>query len=463
MIGHRPEGGQVYEIGHTLRVMETFGSYKEAQVFLDSAVLFNELSDKGVDYVLVGRFHDQRLELDIEGYALPHSGLTLLTATHNYENGHDYHEVHSLFQPATLEQYFFAGLRDEKLALFNHKLEPTAIGLPQQPFYPLYYNHDYLTTKNHTTMNQDSFDYNKNMLLNMGFGDEIAKDLHTKMDQNLAEFTLNHRREFGKDAVESVLYFTKGDQEGKDITFFNKFDATLKKENMEDLKQTFFVGSKYNYTLQERYNMMDGRFAYREQPKMKEEMVDGKAKMVPTGETYLAWRGLDFKNADGYGNFLPKVLFCNLEKELKQYPVKGIEDKYDLSKILRPLNKGNKVDVILLRDGVETPAKIVANPKMQRVDFFDENGQNLLVRKVQKQAVSQTPQPEMTPQQVQQVAIAKAAAAKEQNQTQQQSQSPQSEQQNSQQVMQRESAAQKADNEQRQEQGPRRRQGVRVG
>lgn len=312
-------------------------------------------------------------------------------------------------------------------------------------------------------MNQGSFEYNRDQLLNMGFGEEIAAALHTKMEQNLAEFTLDHSRKFGNDEMHSVLHFSKGDKLDKDITFFNRFDATLKQKDKEDLTQSFFVGkeTKFNYTLMERYNMMDGRAAYREQPKMV-PVVDenGKERMKPTGETYWAWKILNFKEADKYGNFIPKTIFWDHEKELQKYPIKDIEEKYDRSRMMRPLQRGNKVDIVLVRDGQETPAKVMANPRMMRLDFFDADGQTLLLRKVEKQKLSETEKVEMTPQQVRQAAIDKASEQKQQTGQEQPQQS--SEQTNSQQLMQRESAEQKAANEERQEQGQRRRQGVRM-
>ncbi|MFD0765399.1 hypothetical protein ACFQZI_11095 [Mucilaginibacter lutimaris] len=293
-------------------------------------------------------------------------------------------------------------------------------------------------------MNQSSFQYNQDTLRNLGFGEEIAKELHTKMDQHLSEFTLNHKRQFGKDVVESVLHFSKGDDLQKDITFFNRFDATLKKEGMENLTQSFYIGQKFNYTLQERYNMMDGRAAYREQPKMiPEEQPDGKVKMVPTGETYFAWRSLNFKEADAYGNFNPKVVFWDHEKELQKYPIKNIDEKYDRARIIRPLEKGNRVTVTLVRDGQETQAQVVANPRMMRLDFYDDKGQSLVVRQVEKQAVSQSQKADMTPQEVQKAAIARAAEQKQENKP-----------------VQGQSAASEAGN--KQNQGNRRRQGVNI-
>jgi hypothetical protein len=266
-------------------------------------------------------------------------------------------------------------------------------------------------------MNEQSFDYVKNQLFYMGFGEEIAKPLREKMEQNLTEFTLPHTRKFGQDETNSVLHFSKGDQQDKNMTFFNRADVTLKQPGKEDLTQAFFFGKEYNYTLQERYNMMDGRAAYREQPKVAPVAENGEVRMKPTGETYFAWRGLDFKNADQYGNFNPKVMFWNHEKEVGKYPIKGMEEHYDRQRLIVKLEKGNKVDVTLVRDGHEMPAIMVANPRMARLDFYDANGQSLIVRKVERQALAQTQKTELSPQEVQKAAIARAA---DQSQTQSQ-------------------------------------------
>jgi len=262
-------------------------------------------------------------------------------------------------------------------------------------------------------MNEQSFDYVKTQLFYLGFGEEIAKPLREKMEKNLTEFELPHIRKFGKDEMHSVLHFSKGDQKDKDMIFFNRADVTLKQPGKEDLTQTFFYGKDYNYTLQERYNMMDGRAVYREQPKVAPIEENGETRMKPTGETYFGWRALDFKNADKYGNFLPKTMFWDHRKEIGKYPIKGIEENYDKQRLIGKLEKGNKVDVILLRDGQEIPAKMVANPKMARLDFYDSDGQILTVRKVEKQAVDQTQKTEMTPQEVQKAAIARAQEQKQ--------------------------------------------------
>jgi hypothetical protein len=236
--------------------------------------------------------------------------------------------------------------------------------------------------------NEKSYDYVKNQLLYLGFGEEIAKPLQQKMEQGLTEFTLPHTRKFGQDETQSTLYFSKGDQ--KDATFFNRFDVTLKQPGKDNLTQSFFVGKEYNYTLQERYNMMDGRFAYREQPRVAPKEVEGEVKLVPTGETYFGWKGLNFKESDKHGNFLPKTMFWNHEKELVKFPVKELAEPYDYKRLLASIEKGNKANVTIIKDGQEIKGMIAANPRMQRFDFYDHNGQSLVVKQVERQKLAQS-------------------------------------------------------------------------
>jgi hypothetical protein len=237
-------------------------------------------------------------------------------------------------------------------------------------------------------INEKSYDYVKNQLLYLGFGEEIAKPLKDKMEQGLTEFTLPHTRKFGQDETYSTLHFSRGDQ--KDMTFFNRFDVRLKQPGKEELTQTFFVGQQYNYTLQERYNMMDGRFAYREQPKVAPVEENGEVKMKPTGETYLGWKGLNFKESDQYGNFLPKTMFWNHEKELVKYPIKELAEPYDHKRLMNKLQRGDKVTITIIKDGQEIKGAIAANPRMQRFDFYDASGQSLIVKQIEKQKLAET-------------------------------------------------------------------------
>jgi len=124
--------------------------------------------------------------------------------------------------------------------------------------------------------------------------------------------------------------------------------------------------------------------------------------MVPTGETYFGWKGLNFKESDKYGNFLPKTMFWNHEKELAKYPVKELAEPYDHERLLASIEKGNKANVTIINDGQEIKGTIAANPRMQRFDFYDSNGQNLIVKQVEKQKMSQSEKKEQGKEQNQQ-------------------------------------------------------------
>ena len=142
-------------------------------------------------------------------------------------------------------------------------------------------------------INEKSYDYVKNQLLYLGFGEEIAKPLRDKMEQGLVEFELPHSRKFGKDDTSSILHFSKGDDKDKDMTFFNRVDVTLRQVGKEDLTQSFFIGKEYNYTLQERYRtILTAEPATANSRKWKRWRKNGVAKMVPTGEIGISAKGV---------------------------------------------------------------------------------------------------------------------------------------------------------------------------
>jgi hypothetical protein len=392
VVAHHHAGHHVYEIGHSTKVMDTFTTLEKADAFLkDLTRQYHNNTDKN-DYQLTGLYRGQDYHYDLEGTPENYSGATLKTAFFQYDadlkaKAWQVDTWQNMDEPKTLRHFLYAQYDEEKerFKLLDDRLTETRPNEIKISTYPSYFINKKLTIKQLEIMNEQSYEYVKDQLFYMGFGEEIAKTLQEKMAEGLNEFTLNHSRDFGKDKTESVLHFSKGDDQAKDLTFFNRFDMTLKQEGKEDLTQNFFVGQKYNYTLQERYNMMDGRFVYREQPKVEPKEVNGETKMVPTGETYLAWKGLNFKESDERGNFLPKTMFWKHEKEIVKYPLKEVEEPYDKNRLLAAMQKGNKASATIIRGNDEIKSTVVANPKMQRFDFYDENGQTLFVRLVEKQ------------------------------------------------------------------------------
>jgi len=385
IIHHTHPGHQVYEAGHEIAQGPSFDHYNEAASWLQ-----NELKDKKPDsriddYLIVGQYRDKPLLLDMEGWPESYSGITVARAAAQYQfdlhrNTFELVEVNPLDKPAVFRQFLYGRFdADGQLKLYGDQLNETRPEQIMLSAYPSQFTYEQFNIKKSNVMeiNEKSYDYVSKQLFFMGFGDEISKPLRDKMEQGLTEFTLPHTREFGKDTVNTTLHFSAGDKEN--MLFFNRYEMTLKQPGKEDLTQTYFVGQQYNYTLQERYNMLDGRYVYREQPRVAPQEVNGEMKMRPTGETYVAWKGLNFKETDSYGNFVPKSMNWNHQQELAKYDIKQLNEDYDKRTLMRSLEKGNKVKVTIIQEGKEVPGFVAANPRTGKPDFYDDKGQKMEV------------------------------------------------------------------------------------
>jgi hypothetical protein len=241
-------------------------------------------------------------------------------------------------------------------------------------------------------MNEKNFDYLKNQVKFMGFGEALEKELGEMIKLQPTNFSLEHQAKFGQDSVTSMLNFQKSKE--SDMYFFNSFDMALKAAGKDDaLRQTYYVGKENNLTLKERYNMLEGRAVFKEFNKLEQVGEGDKVKFRATDETYQAWTQLNFKQTDENGNFLQRKLFgFDLEKIMAKYPIKELGDNYDRSRLVASLEKGNRQNATLIVDGGEQKVSIEANPMDKGLKFYDSNMQRLEVKQneAQKQGQGQS-------------------------------------------------------------------------
>ena len=236
-------------------------------------------------------------------------------------------------------------------------------------------------------MNMKNYDYLKNQVKFLGFGENLDNDLKEKIQTQDQDFTIPHQTKFGQDEVSSTLHFSKSKE--SEMYFFNGYDLALKQPGKDDvLNQSYYVGKENNYTLKERYNMLDGRAVFKELNKLVEVGEGDEKKLKATDQTYKAWKDLDFKQTDKQGNFLTKTMFWDHVKLLEKYPLKELETPYDRSRLIASLEKGNVTKVTVIKDGEEIKGTMAANPRQQRFDFYDGNNQRMEVRQVEKQKVA---------------------------------------------------------------------------
>jgi hypothetical protein len=167
--------------------------------------------------------------------------------------------------------------------------------------------------------------------------------------------------------------------------FFNKYDATLKDDaNNHTRAQTFYLDNSKGITFKEAFNLLVGRAVYKK--------LENKA-----GEEYHAWVKMDFGSQDSHNNYALKKYNHNygydLEKAVRQLPIKDLESE-NLSKMLMlSLTKGNVQSVDMLVNGKPQRMYVEANPEFKTVNVYDAKMKPL--KKEEKQALMEGPKEEM--------------------------------------------------------------------
>lgn len=230
-------------------------------------------------------------------------------------------------------------------------------------------------------MNQKNLEFLRDQIKFTGFGDALENTLKEKLLKGETEFKVMHQVNFGKDTLSATLNFKRSDQ--NDMYFFNSYKISLEKDQSKDLlTQTFYINKDNNITVKEAYNLLEGR-AVNKDLKNKD------------GEIYNAWIKMDFKEADGNGNFklnhYHQNYGYNLEGSLAKHPIKELENEKYKDDLLNSLKKGNMQSVTFVIDGIEKKQFVEANPHFKTINVYDGSMQRVNNRenKDQKQNESE--------------------------------------------------------------------------
>ncbi len=216
---------------------------------------------------------------------------------------------------------------------------------------------------------QKSLEQLSNKLLFLGFGEGLNTELERQLKEGKPEFSLNASAEFGKDKMEAVLHFRYAEKNGKENYFLNNYVATLVNGD-HNPSQFFYVNNRgQSITFKEACNLLNDRYVF-------------KTLTSKTGVEYDTWIKIDKDNIDlktGY----PKLhqygdrLGFDLQEAVNRLPFKFLQYGPELKMVMKALEKGNRPDVILLKDGVEQKVSIEANPPSLTLNMFDVNGMKL--------------------------------------------------------------------------------------
>ncbi|MEI9808559.1 MAG: hypothetical protein WDO16_12200 [Bacteroidota bacterium] len=215
-------------------------------------------------------------------------------------------------------------------------------------------------------MNEQNFEYLKDNVKYMGFGEKQYDQLQQHLAEGKENFQMTFSAEVNKKPFEAVLQFRKSDS--TDMYFFNSYKASMERTNGDKMEQTFYLNKGKGVTAKEAFNLLEGRAVYKE--------LHNKA-----NEPYKAWIQLDFENKDKNQNFEVKQYHENYG-----YDVKAAVNKFSVAEmdggdkekaLLQSLQKGNIQAVAVQVNGESQKMFIEANPQYKTVNIYDGNMQRL--------------------------------------------------------------------------------------
>lgn len=233
-------------------------------------------------------------------------------------------------------------------------------------------------------MNEKNYNYLKDNLKYLGFGEALSGQLAERMKEGAKEFVLGHSADFGEKRIDASLFFRRSDN--SDLYFLNKWIGTVGQYEAAQ-SQSFYLAKGHGVTLKEGFNLLEGRAVHK-------ELTDKE------GKSYKAWLQLDGKEKDGAGNFKVNQYHerygFDLEKKLGTLPIKGLEDHEQKAALLRSLQRGNLQAVTFEKNGHSDGLLIAANPKYKSIVVMDQSGKLIPQQSLEKRYAPEHTGPEVT-------------------------------------------------------------------
>ncbi len=220
------------------------------------------------------------------------------------------------------------------------------------------------------SMTQKNLEFLQNQLKDARFNESIFPELERNMTQGKESFELKDQVSFGKDELSVTLHFARSKQEGSDMYFFNRYDASLKNQSV-NTTQTFFINNKgQSIDLNEAKNLLNGRSVYKE--------------LTPKeGDRYRAWLKLDFSERDEHNNaavrYYNRGYGFDLKEAVGRIQLKEMQDPAQMEQLYKSLQRGELVSATLIKGGKEIPIELTTDPKHHSLKMWAMDGVSLFM------------------------------------------------------------------------------------
>jgi hypothetical protein len=203
----------------------------------------------------------------------------------------------------------------------------------------------------------------KEAVIKAGF-DNISSKLEQNMKQGQQEFSVPVSYYLNEEErVDFKLFFAR-DNNGQ-YQFENYKAALQTGNNLQENKAHSFVFEPDNIvTATHALNLLAGR-------SIQKEYVSAE------NNKQTVWIQLDFNDKDASGNYKMKEFHSgykyDVQEVLQQLPLKELTTSETNEKLLKDLTNGERVAVVLEKDGKEQKLFIEANPQLKTINVYDEN------------------------------------------------------------------------------------------
>ncbi|SDE65576.1 hypothetical protein SAMN05216464_108111 [Mucilaginibacter pineti] len=246
-------------------------------------------------------------------------------------------------------------------------------------------------------MNNENIEFLSNNVKYLGFEEKVSKDMTDQISQGKNEFSIGTNHAHFANSVDYNLHFKKSEQ--TDRYFLNRYDATLKNGNPEeDRSQTFYIKNSKGITAKEAFNLLEGRFVYKEMLNKEQEKYHARLK--------LDFDKKDDKDNHKYIRYSDSYGY-KLEDTLAKVPIREMQDAQQKANLIKSLDRGNLQQVQI--DTEQNPGKYYITPDpVKGLRIFNERmqpvehknlGLNLHFKKQQSEKKAETVKEQQSPKQ----------------------------------------------------------------